>query len=280
MSDPSADKRPAVVAATPEPAAEATGREAAAGQPDVIRGREGSLAAMMADRKPARHKAPARRVPGSVLTVTLLAVAVFAVAAVYLVIPRSSGSRSAATAPLPGATSTSAAKAGTTTTGGRHGQPGALSVSPAKQKASASASPPQTGPKPLQPSDPGAINSWSAAGGKALAHVTTQSENVLAARTASNYPQMLRYCTALSTAVQDAENAPPIPDAAMQQMYMESLSALKQGATDCMAGITEHQEGLEEPQINVNHATVDRAMSELGAGVNDLYVATSALRAM
>ena len=278
MSDPSADKRPAVVAATPEPAAEATGREAAAGQPDVIRGREGSLAAMMADRKPARHKAPARRVPGSVLTVTLLAVAVFAVAAVYLVIPRSSGSRSAATAPLPGATSTSAAKAGTTTTGGRHGQPGALSVSPAKQKASASASPPQTGPKPLKPADPGAVRSWSAAGGKALAHVTTQSENVLAARTARNYAQMLRSCTALAAAVQEAENAPPIPDTAMQQMYTQSLNALKQGATDCMAGITEHHEDLEDAQIDVNQAEVDRAMSELGVGVNDLYTATSALR--
>ena len=284
MSDPSADKRPAVVAATPEPAAEATGREAAAGQPDVIRGREGSLAAMMADRKPARHKAPARRVPGSVLTVALLAVAVFGVAAVYLVIPKSSSGRSAATAPVAGVTSIPAAKAGTTTAGGRHGQPGQVPGSTAKQgspaKQAASAAPPQTGPKPLQPSDPGAINSWSAAGGKALAHVTTQSENVLAARTASNYPQMLRYCTALSTAVQDAENAPPIPDAAMQQMYTQSLNALKQGASDCMAGITEHHADLEEPDITVNHATVDRAMSELGAGVNDLYVATSALRAM
>jgi len=230
---------------------------------------------MMVDRKTARHKAPARRVPGSVLTVTLLAVAVFAVAAVYLVIPKSSGSRSAAT--VSGATSTSAAKAGATT-GGRHGQPGPLSVSPAKQRVSASASPPRTGPKPLQPSDPAAISSWSAAGGKALAHVTTQSENVLAARTARNYAQMLRSCTALAAAVQDAENAPPIPDTAMQQMYTQSLNALKQGATDCMTGITEHHEDLEEAQINVNQAEVDRAMSELGVGVNDLYTATSALR--
>jgi hypothetical protein len=172
--------------------------------------------------------------------------------------------------------------AGTTTTGGRHGQPGppAKQGSPAKQEVAASAAPPQTGPKPLQPSDPGAISSWSAAGGKALAHVSTQSENVLAARAARNYPQMLRYCTALATAVQDAQNAPPIPDAAMQQMYTQSLSALKQGATDCMAGIAVHHEDLEEPDVNVNHATVDRAMSELGTGVNDLYVATSALRAM
>jgi hypothetical protein len=232
---------------------------------------------MMVDRKPARHKAPARRVSGTVLTVTLLAVAVFAVAAVYLVIPKSSGSRSAATAPVSGATSTSAAKAGTTT-GGRHGQPGPLSVSPARQKVSASASPPRTGPKPLQPSDPAAISSWSAAGGKALAHVTTQSENVLAARTARNYAQMLRSCTALAAAVQEAENAPPIPDTAMQQMYAQSLNALKQGATDCMAGITEHHEDLEEAQIAVNQAEVDRAMSQLGVGVNDLYTATSALR--
>jgi hypothetical protein len=209
--------------------------------------------------------------------VALLAVAVFAVAMVYLVIPRSSGSRSAATAPVPGGTSMSAAKAGTTTTGGQHGRASSPPSALAKQGVSSSASPPQTGSKPLRPSNPGAIGSWSAAGGKALAHVTAQSNNVLAARTARNYPQMLLYCTALATAVQDAENAPPIPDAAMQQMYTESLSALKQGATDCMAGITEHHD-LEDAVVDVNHAMVDRAMSELGAGVNDLYVATSALR--
>jgi hypothetical protein len=277
MSEPS-DKRPAGVAAAPEPATKGAGQEAAAGQPDVTRDRGGLLAEMMVDRKNARHKAPSRRIPGSVLTVTLLAVAVFAVAAVYLLIPKSSGSRPAATAPVAGATSVSAAKAGTAATGGRHGQPGPVPGSTAKPKVSASASPPQTGPKPLQPSDPGAISSWSAEGGKALAHVTTQSENVLAARTARNYPQMLRYCTALAAAVQDAENAPPIPDTAMQQMYMESLNALKQGATDCMAGITEHHEDLEEVAMDVNQAEVDRAMSELGTGVNDLYTATSALR--
>src|SRR5215472_3257821 len=137
MSEPSADKRPAVVAAAPEPAVEATGQEATAGQPDVGRGREGPLATMMVDRKPARHKAPARRVPGSILTVTLLAVAVFAVAAVYLVIPKSSGSRSAATAPVSGATSTSAANGGntTTTTGGQHGRSSSPPGAPARQHA-------------------------------------------------------------------------------------------------------------------------------------------------
>jgi hypothetical protein len=289
MSEPSADKRPAVmVAAAYGPATEATrtGQEAAAGQPDATRDREEPGAATMVYRKTARHKVRSRRVPGSVLTVALLAVAVFGVAAVYLVIPKSSTGRSAATAPAAGVTSTSAAKAGTTTTGGEHGQPGSLpgsaakQGSPAKQEVAASAAPPQTGPKPLRPSDPAAISSWSAAGGKALAHVTTQSENVLAARTARNYPQMLGYCTALATAVQDAVNAPPIPDAAMQQMYTQSLNALKQGATDCMAGITEHHADPEEPDVDVNQATVDRAMSELGAGVNDLYVATSALRTM
>ena len=226
---------------------------------------------MMADREIARHKAPSRRVPGSVLTVVLLAVAVFGVAAVYLVNHKSSGARSTATAPAPGATSISSAKAGITTTG-------PLPGSPAKQGVAASASPPQTGPKPLQPSDLGAVSSWSAKVGKALAHVTIQSENVVSARTAGNYPRMLRYCTALAAAVQDAKNAPPIPDAAMQQMYTQSLNALKQGATDCMAGITVRFEDIEEPGVVVNHAKLDRAMSEFGVGVNDLYIATSALR--
>ena len=205
MSELSADKGPASA-----PATETTGREAAAGQPGASRDREGPLAAMMADRQTARHKVPSRRVPGSVLMVALLAVAVFGVAAVYLVVLKSSGGPSGATAPVPGVTSISAAKAGAAT--------GPLPGSPAEQGVAASASPPQTGPKPLKPSDPGAVSSWSAEAGKALAHVTTQSENVTSARTAGNYPRMLRYCTALAAAVQDAENAPPIPDAAMQQM--------------------------------------------------------------
>jgi hypothetical protein len=88
---------------------------------------------------------------------------------------------------------------------------------------------------------------------------------------------MRRYCTALAAAVQDAGKAPSIPDAAMQQLYTQSLNALKQGATDCMAGIAETFD-LEEANVHVNHAAVDRAMSELGVGVNDLYIATSALR--
>jgi hypothetical protein len=265
MSDLSADKGPA-----PDPATEATGQEAEAGQPGATWDREGPLAAMMVDRQTARHKVPSRRVPGSVLTVALLAVAVFGAAAVYLVIPKSSGGPSAATAPVPGVTSISAAKVGTTT--------GPVAGSPAKQGIAASASPPQTGLKPLQPSDPGAVSSWSAKAGKALAHITTQSENVVSARTAGNYPRMLRYCTALAAAVQDAENTPPIPDAAMQQMYTQSLNALKQGATDCAAGITLRFADIDEPGVVVNHAKVDRAMSELGTGVNDLYIATSALR--
>lgn len=100
----------------------------------------------------------------------------------------------------------------------------------------------------------------------------------MSARTAGNYPRMLRYCTTLAAAVQDAENTPPIPDAAMQQMYTQSLNALKQGATDCKAGITLRFADIDEPGVVVNHAKVDRAMSELGTGVNDLYIATSALR--
>ena len=59
---------------------------------------------------------------------------------------------------------------------------------------------------------------------------------------------------------------------------MRSLRALQQGATDCKTGITLRVEDMEEPGIVVNHARVDRAMSELGVGVNDLYIATNALR--
>ena len=98
------------------------------------------------------------------------------------------------------------------------------------------------------------------------------------AHAGSQYPEMLQYCNALTTAVQTAEADSPIPDNAMQKMYAKSLTAFKVGATDCVAGITQHPEGVEDTVTNVNHAEINKAVSELSLGMNDLYIATEVLR--
>jgi hypothetical protein len=136
-----------------------------------------------------------------------------------------------------------------------------------------------TGPRPLKPSDPALIKSWNAgSGGTALAQVTTQSGNVLMARNAGQYPEMLRYCNALADAVQSAEGVSPIPDSAMQEIYVTSLNSFKQGASDCTAAITQHAEGIEDTVTNVNHTVLSQAVAEFDLGVRDLYIATDAMR--
>jgi hypothetical protein len=164
-----------------------------------------------------------------------------------------------------------------TATGGQAAHSGPMPGAPTVKGGAKSAAP--SGPKPLKPSDPAQVRSWNAAsGGKALARVTTQSGNVLMAHAARQYPEMLQYCNALAGAVQTAEADSPIPDTAMQKMYAASLNAFKQGAADCAAGITQHAEGVEDTVTKVNHADVNRAVSELSVGINDLYIATEVLR--
>jgi hypothetical protein len=115
-------------------------------------------------------------------------------------------------------------------------------------------------------------------GGKDLTQVTAQSGSVLMAHAGSQYPEMLQYCNALTTSVQTAEADSPIPDNAMQKMYAKSLTAFKMGAADCVAGITQHPEGVEDTVTSVNHAEINKAVSELSLGMNDLYIATEVLR--
>ena len=225
-------------------------------------------AAAVTDKKTAGPGVPAWRAAGPARNVALLALAALGLAAVlYAVIPASPGGRATA-AKGPRATAAAAPHGGTAA-----GQP-ALAGTPAGGTPAAA-----LGPGALKPSRPAQASSWNAGpGGKALAGVTTLASNALMAHAIRQYPQMLQYCRALAGAVQGAEAGPPITDAAMQKMYLKSLTAFRQGTADCVAGITQHSQGVEESTTHVNTAVLNRAVSELSLGNQDLYIATEALR--
>ena len=65
---------------------------------------------------------------------------------------------------------------------------------------------------------------------------------------------------------------------ANEQMYVTSLNSFKQGASDCMAAITQHSEGVEDTVTNVNHTVLNQAVSEFDLGVRNLYIATEVMR--
>jgi hypothetical protein len=163
-----------------------------------------------------------------------------------------------------------AATPATTAPGSTHG-PGQAASGPA---------PTPHYPRPLKPSsDAAAVQSWnSGPGGTALKKVTADIGVVLQAHGAGAYPQMLQGCVALGHEVSTARALPPIPDAAMQKLYADALSAFKTGAASCVAAITQHPQGVEEVITNVNHVVLNQAISTLNTGVKELYLATGALR--
>jgi hypothetical protein len=270
MSDRSPHTRPEFVVTAPkttnEGAWEGFATQGSYATNNVENPAENPTAAMRSHRKPARFKVPAWRGSNSVRAAGLVIAAVVGVAAiVYFVMPSSHSDRSNAN--------------GGTATGGQMGRPGPLPGAPSTEGKGGSKSAAPNGPKPLKPTDPAQVKSWEAgSGGKALTQVTAQSGSVLMAHAGSQYPEMLQYCNALTTAVQTAEADSPIPDNAMQKMYAKSLTAFKMGAADCVAGITQHPEGVEDTVTSVNHAEINKAVSELSLGMNDLYIATEVLR--
>ncbi len=136
----------------------------------------------------------------------------------------------------------------------------------------------QTGPKALVPTHGAQVKAWNKGpGGMALKAVTTDSGNVLMSHANQQYPQMLQYCNALSADVRHAVNATPIPDGAMQAKYLKALGGFKSGISDCLAGVTQHEEGVEDTVTNVNKPVLTRAMTQFTHALSDLYVATFAI---
>lgn len=150
----------------------------------------------------------------------------------------------------------------------------------AVQVSSPSAVAPQSsGPTALRPSNPSVVKAWNAgAGAKALQQVTAVSGSALMAGTRKQYGEMLQYCEELSSAVETAQQAAPIQDTSMQKEYAAALSSLKQGTVHCVSGISQVSAGVEDTTININHTELGAAVSDLNTGINDLYVATEALR--
>jgi hypothetical protein len=220
---------------------------------------------------------PVRRTPPAALGIILLVVALVGISVtVYFVSSgsppkgQSAAAKAAAAAVTPA--SGTGKKSGTATTAPPGPMTGASTV-PVSPVTSV------TTPKPLKPSNPAQVRSWNAGkAGAALVQVTDDSGGVLMAAGSGRYPEALQACTALAGAVKAAEALPPIPDAAMQKLYVKSLDDFTSGATDCMAAITQHPEGLEDVVTDVNHAELNKATSLFDVGTRDLYNATEFLR--
>jgi hypothetical protein len=218
--------------------------------------------------KPGRMS-PFPRIPASARSISVVVVALFAIAGgIYLAFAESPATTSAASVsgqittpgPMPGAPKTPV--------------PASNPVSPRVVSV-----PGATVPTALQPTNPSQVKAWnSGAGGKALAQVTAQSGNALMANSGQEYAQMLLSCKALSSAVGSAQRAAPIQDAAMQKEYAAALSSLKSGAVNCISGIKQVPDGVEDTVVNVDHATLKVAVSDLSAGITALYAATEVLR--
>jgi hypothetical protein len=222
----------------------------------------------MSEREPTK---PTRRVPHPGLTAIFIVIAVAGISvAAYLV---SSGSPKGHSAAANASPASGTGKEPGTDTGATPGpMPGAPTV-----KVSPIAS--VTTPKPLKPSDPAQVRSWNAGdGGATLAQVTEDSGSVLMAYGSGEYTQTLQGCTALAGAVEKAVALPPIPDTAMQKLYVKSLDAFRSGITKCEAAITQHPEGVEDDVTDVNHAEMNTAISQFSVGAKDLYMAAEVLR--
>jgi hypothetical protein len=219
---------------------------------------------------------PVQRIPPTALGITLLVVALVGISvAVYFVSAGSPKGQSAA-AKAPAATATPAPGTGK--------KPGTATTAPPGPTTGASTVPgsPDTSvatPNPLKPSNPAQVNSWNAGkAGAALVQVTEDSGSVLMASGSGRYPEALQACTALAGAIKTAEALPPIPDAAMQKLYVKSLDDFTSGTADCMAAITQHPEGLEDVVTDVSHTELNMAISLFDVGTRDLYNGTEFLR--
>ena len=85
-------------------------------------------------------------------------------------------------------------------------------------------------------------------------------------------------CIRLDASIQAARAAPPIPDAAMQQLYGNALTELSGAAADCVQAISE-KPGDETMAIHENETLLNRSRSEFAVGAEKLYDATAAIPA-
>jgi hypothetical protein len=99
---------------------------------------------------------------------------------------------------------------------------------------------PSTGAVPLPTYEQPQVRTWQAGpGGAALKQVSNQAGNATQAEGLKLYVELKAACTQLAVSVTTAQDAPPIPDTAMQALYRKALQELGTGAGQCKTAIFE-----------------------------------------
>jgi hypothetical protein len=123
------------------------------------------------------------------------------------------------------------------------------------------------------------IKHWRAGpGGTALAAVTEQLGSVTLSAGARLYATTERACASLASSIEPARAGPPIPDAAMQQLYVKALKELSRTAADCQRAISVAPEGEENIQVHVDKALLHQVLTAFAAESQKLYKATAEIQ--
>jgi 4-amino-4-deoxy-L-arabinose transferase-like glycosyltransferase len=125
----------------------------------------------------------------------------------------------------------------------------------------------------------GSVASWqSGPGGRDLTAVSSRLGQALQASGIRQYSSMKDTCTQLASSVSTAKAGPPIPQAAMQNLYTQALTELAKGAADCQQAISIAPTGDETIQAHVDTATLRKATSEISAGATDVFRSTAEIQ--
>ena len=124
------------------------------------------------------------------------------------------------------------------------------------------------------------VQRWAAgAGGRGLANVETEMGTAMQSAGIKLYVPMRQACVILASEVSTARTGPPLPDGAMQQLYLGALAGLSRAAADCQAAITVRA-GDETVDAHVNQALLARTRLEFAIMSEKLYRATAATRSL
>ncbi len=117
--------------------------------------------------------------------------------------------------------------------------------------------------------------SWhSGPGGTRLAAVSNWLGTALQAGGVRQYSSMRHACTQLAGSVATAKAGPPIPDAAMQDVYAEALSQLASGAAACQSAISLRSDS-ESVEVHLDTSLLRQSISELSAGATGVFRSTA-----
>lgn len=136
---------------------------------------------------------------------------------------------------------------------------------------------PSTGAVPLPTSAQPQVTAWKAGrGGSALKTVSAAAGSVAQESGLKEYAPMKAACSQLGAGVQAALAAPPIPVAAMQELYQKALSGLGRAASECQSAISEQPDGDEYIATSEDKSVLNQAQSALATAARELFTATGA----